>query len=69
MGGGVSDMRTSHLQYWMAETTHEEWLDTENWDQVVGILQTNFCDGRLPTEWIWQTVVLISKGNGEFIGN
>ena len=32
------------------------------------ILQTVFREGRLPTECMWQTVVIITKGNREFRG-
>ena len=47
----------------MEAATCKEWLDTENWERVVKILQTDFLDGMLLTECTLQTVVLIPKGN------
>ena len=47
----------------MEAATREEWLDTENWERVVKILQTDFLDGMLLTECTLQTVVLIPKVN------
>ena len=32
------------------------------------IPQTTFKDGRIPEDCTWKTVVIISKGNGEFRG-
>ena len=52
----------------MTAATREEHPDTANWEQGVEIPQMAFGDSRLHTEWMWQTVVLIPKGNGEFIG-
>ena len=61
-------MRSEHLQYWLAEATRNERPDTENWDWVVDILQTDFGGGTIPTDYNCQMMVIIPKGNGEFIG-
>ena len=44
--------------------TEEEGEDL--WGKVVELTQTEFRDGNLTEEAIWQTVVLIPKGKGEF---
>ena len=61
-------MRSEHLQYWMSEATRDERPDTENWDWVVDILQTDFGGGRIPTECTCQIMVLIPKGDWGFRG-
>jgi hypothetical protein len=53
---------------WLAEAERRENPDSEKWDKVVELVQTAFRDGTLPTEMVWQTIVLISKGSGGFRG-
>ena len=60
-------MRSEHLQYWLAEATRDELQEMENWDWVVDILQTDFGGVIIPTECTCHMMVLIHKGNGEFI--
>ena len=40
----------------------------ELWGKVVDLTQTDFRDGTLAEEATWQTMVLITKGKGEFRG-
>ena len=61
-------MRKEQLQYWLKVATHEEFLDTSNWEHVVDILQTAFRCSRLTMECTWQTGFLITKGDGGFRG-
>ena len=61
-------MRLEHLQAWLVEAMRKERPDTANWDWVVDIINTVFMEGRLPDECMWQTVVLLPKGNGESRG-
>ena len=61
-------MWDEHMQYWLKAVTCEDRSDTENWDRVVDIPQTDFWYGRLHMECTWQVVVLIPKDNGEFKG-
>ena len=35
-----------------------------NWDWEMDVLQTDFWYGRIPMYCTWQTVVIITKGNG-----
>ena len=48
----------------MVEATRGERPDTEKWDTVVDIIQSEFREGRIPVECAWQMVVLTPKGNG-----
>ena len=50
------------------EKTEAEEEGGELWLKVVEITQTAFREGNLAEEATWQTVVLISKGKGEFRG-
>ena len=61
-------MQKKHLQSWLEAETSKERLDTENWEWAVEILQAEFRDVRIPTEFTWKPMVLIPKGNGEFWG-
>ena len=60
-------MWADHLQSCLAAATCEERTDMSNWERVVEILQLAFRDSKLHMECMWQKVVLIPKGNGEFV--
>ena len=60
-------MWEDHLQSCLAAATCEERTDMSNWERVVEILQLAFRDSKLHMECMWQKVVLIPKGNGEFV--
>ena len=66
--GGASGMQAYSLQSWLAAANCEGRQDIANWGRVVEILHKAFRDVRLPTEFTWYTVVLITKGNREFRG-
>ena len=71
-------MRAKHLKGWLAKlkrkkrdaaeegegkTDNEEGVPTEpNWEILVDMIQTEFREGRLAEEAMWQAVVLIPKG-------
>ena len=61
-------MQSEHLQSCLATATREERPDTANWYQMVEIIQTVFRYGRLLMECKCHKVVLITKGNKDFIG-
>ena len=42
--------------------------ELKNWDKVVALVRPNFGEGRLDEEAMWQAVVLIPKGGGEYRG-
>ena len=65
---GPSGMQAEHLQYWLVVATCEEWLDTAKWERVAEIIHMEFRDCSLLTDFMWQMVVLIPKGNGDFRG-
>ena len=77
--GGTSGIRAEHVNGWLAAArrggmaeeqgktktaTEEEGEDL--WGKVVELTQTAFRDGNLAEEAMWQTVVMIPKGKGEF---
>ena len=41
-------------------------MEVSNWERLVDIFQTAFRLGRLVEENMWQTVVLIPKGKGDY---
>ena len=59
-------MRAEHFQSWVAVATRKKRPETDNGEQVVGIIQIVFRDIRLQTEYAWYTVVLTPKRNKEF---
>ena len=48
------------------EKTAAEEEGEELWGKLVEITHTAFRDGKLAEEAAWQTVVLLTKGKGEF---
>ena len=61
-------MRVEHLQYLLEVATREDSTDPAHWDKFVSLTQASFHEGQLPEECTWKTVVLISKGKGDFCG-
>ena len=55
-------MRTEHLRQWLIDSTWDNTPDATNWLKVVAIIQEGFHDGTLSKECMWETVVLITKG-------
>ena len=79
--GEPSGILTEHLKGWfatakrgkMTEEKGEEKTEAEEegrdlWGKVVEITQTAFREGKLEEEAMWQTVVLIPKGEKEYRG-
>ena len=65
---GPSKVRVEHLKVWMEEAYREENPYQGNWDKVVNLTQTYFWVQRVPTQKLWSTVVLLSKGNDNYQG-
>ena len=61
-------MRVEHLRLQLQAATRKETQDTTKWGKVVSIVQAEFEDGNLAEECTCQTVVLITKGRGDFQG-
>ena len=61
-------MRAEHLRQWLIAATRDNSSDDTNWLKVVAIVQAAFQDRALAEECIWQTVVLIPAGRGDFQG-
>ena len=66
--GRPSGMRAEHLRQWLIAETQDDSPDATNWLKVVAIVQAALQDGTLAEECMWQTVVLITKGKGDFRG-
>ena len=65
---GTLLIRTENLQRWLAAVTWDQDPYTGHWDRVFDLDQKAFRDGIQPTEYTWNMVVLLPKGNGEFRG-
>ena len=52
----------------MSEAREKETPDVTNWQKMVDLVQTVVREVRLTEEATWQTVVLITKGGGDFQG-
>ena len=63
--GSPSVMRVEHLRQWLIAATQDDSPDATNCLKVVAIVQAAFQDRKLAEECMWQTVVLIPKGEGE----
>ena len=61
-------MRVEHLRQWLIAATQDDSPDATNCLKVVAIVQAAFQDRKLAEECMWQTVVLIPKGEGDFRG-
>ena len=61
-------MRVKHLWSCLGEATREDSPDPVFWYNVIGMIQSAFCEGHLMEQCTWQTVVLVSKGNGDLCG-
>ena len=66
MFGGELGIRVEHLQLWLVAATREQQSEKANWDRVMDIIRTEIKYGRLSEECTCQTVIRITKGNGEF---
>ena len=62
--GGPPGMRAEHLRKWLVEATQKESLDATYWKNLVAILQAEFRDSTIVDKIMWNTVVLIKRGNG-----
>ena len=50
------------------ETENETKKDMTNWEKVMALVRADFREGRLAEESMWQAVVLIPKGGGDYRG-
>ena len=48
--------------------TREKYPDTETWYKVVSVTQVVFWEGYIPEALRGETMVMISKGGGDYIG-
>ena len=62
-GGGALVMTAEHLQAWLVGKTREKRLDTQKWEKVVDIIQSDFIEGRILVECAWKAVVLVPNGD------
>ena len=66
--GGPSGMRAEHLRQWLIAATRDNSPDATNCLKVFTIVQAAFRDGILAEDFMWKTVVLLTKGKGGFRG-
>ena len=51
-----------------ADQSETEPTEAENWTMVMGLVQSEFREGKLAEEAMWQAVVLIPKGKTDYQG-
>ena len=56
------------LKGWRKEAKREKDPERIRWDPVVRIVKVVFRDGKVPEEIAWAMMVLLPKGNGEYMG-
>ena len=61
-------MKAEHLKAWLRAATREKEPDTKTWDKVVSVIQVAFLEGCILEALMWTTIVLVSKGKGEYLG-
>ena len=61
-------MRAEHLHQWLIAATQDDLLDDTNCQNIISIVQVEFCYGTLAEECTWNTVFLIPKGKRYFRG-
>ena len=61
-------MQAEHLQGWLAAAMRHHNLAPVHWERVMELFQTAFRDETLPSECVWQTVVLLPKGYVDYRG-
>ena len=61
-------MKAEHLKIWLRSATREKYPDTETWDKVISIIEVAFQEGYIPEALMWTTIVLITKGSGDYRG-
>ena len=78
--GGESGMRSKHLKGWLAASKREKRAaekgegntdgeeGVSHWENLVELIQTEFREGELAEEAMWQAVVIIPKGIQEYRG-
>ena len=62
--GSPSGVRVVHLRSWLHAETKEKSPDPTHWEKVVELTQAAFYKGHLAELCTWQTVFLITHGNG-----
>ena len=63
-----SNVRVENLYDLMKDAYREEHPYHGNWNRVVDLIQTCFRLRQVSTQMSWSTVVLLSNGNGDYIG-
>ena len=66
--GGTSGIMAEDLKGCMREATCRKYMARRSWELLVRLVHRMFRDGNPPKEIKWATMVLISKGKGEFQG-
>ena len=61
-------MRAEDLKEWLNEAKREKDPVDRRWELVVRLVQVLFRDGTLPVDIVWEKMVLIPKGKGEYRG-
>ena len=61
-------MQVEKLQGWLKLVTREHNPDTVNWERVVDLVHKSYRDGTLSTKCMCQIVVLLPKGNIDYMG-
>ena len=57
-------MRAEHLKEWLAVEIQECDSETRNWEWVVNLVHTAFRNETLMIKCTRQTVIILTKGNG-----
>ena len=60
-------MKVGELQGWLAASKHEREPETVKCERVIELVQTTFRDRTLMARFIWQIVVLLPKGNDDYM--
>jgi hypothetical protein len=65
---GPNGMRPEDLKEWRDAARRGKSPDTQEWDNVVELVQYSFETGKIPTELNWSVLVAIPKTRGGFRG-
>ena len=72
--GGASNMRGEDIKGWLRGIKKEEQDDNgqteagDLWRMFVQLVQTTWTTGEVPKQILWEIVVLIPKGKGQYCG-
>jgi hypothetical protein len=74
--GGASGMRAEHVKTWLRGVLKEEDPERQgnfvgngdNWRLFVELVQVVWTHGIIPCQMLWNIVVLIPKGGGDYRG-